>query len=79
MEFKWLTRINRRDILIQRHHEQWSRARTAPICPRMTEVLDSLPAPKLHRPQPLDRLDIACLAWAGVFAVVTAGLVIVLR
>jgi hypothetical protein len=45
----------------------------------MTEVLDSNLTPSTRRRPPFDRLNVACLVWAGLFAAVTAGLVIVLR
>jgi hypothetical protein len=37
------------------------------------------PAPRTRRGPLLDRLNIASLAWAALFAVVTAVLVVVLR
>jgi len=79
MKFNWLTEIKKRDILFQRHRGEWRKARGAPICPRMTEVLDSNLTPSTRRRPPFDRLNVACLVWAGLFAAVTAGLVIVLR
>jgi hypothetical protein len=37
------------------------------------------PAPRTRRWPPLDLLNIASLAWAGLFAVATAVLAVVLR
>jgi hypothetical protein len=37
------------------------------------------PAPPTRRWPPLDLLNVASLAWTGLFAVVTAVLVVVLR
>ncbi len=45
----------------------------------MTEAVDpDRMSPHRRRPS-FDRLDRACLAWAGLFAVVTAVLALVLR
>ena len=41
--------------------------------------LDLVPAPRARRGPPLDLLNVASLAWAGLFAVVTAVLVVLLR
>jgi len=45
----------------------------------MTDALEPQSAPQTRRHLMLDRIGLACLAWAGVFAVVTAALVVVLR
>jgi len=45
----------------------------------MTDALDPQPTPTVRRRPSLDRIDLACLAWAGLFAAVTAVLVVVLR
>jgi len=45
----------------------------------MTEAVDpDRMSPNRRRPS-LDRLDVVCLAWAGLFAVVTTVLALVLR
>jgi len=45
----------------------------------MTEVVDPAAAQSKRRRPSFDRLDLVCLAWAGVFTAVTATLAIILR
>jgi len=45
----------------------------------MTDAPDPQFAPPTRRRVVLDRIDMACLAWAGLFAGVTAALAVVLR
>jgi hypothetical protein len=45
----------------------------------MSEALDSDEMRPARRPRRLDRLDAICLAWAGLFAVVTGALALALH
>ena len=46
---------------------------------RMTAVLNPDPTPLRRHRSSFDRLNVVCLAWAGVFAVATAVLALVLQ
>jgi len=65
--------------MFQRHRVGWSGASLALIWQGMTAIIDPDPIPTRRRRPSFDRLNLACLVWAGLFAVVTAVLALVLR
>ena len=65
--------------MLQRHRVGWSGASLAIIWRGMTAIIDPDPIRTRRRRPSFDRLDLACLAWAGLFAVATTVLALVLR